>query len=433
MTIYALSTANGFSGLAVIRISGHLALTALKTLTRKSNFTSHLMSYNKIYDPLNGNHIDNCLAVHFAKPKSFTGEDVVELHIHGGQSTINMTLKALSKIDQLTLAQPGEFTKRAFMNNKMDLTSIEAVGDLLNAQTETQHHYALSQMQGSLNKLYLSWRKQLIDIIAYLEAGIDFADEDIPNNVLNNIINKIDILLTEMNNHIAEKNQGEILKNGFKIAIIGEPNVGKSSLINILAKRDVAIVSEVAGTTRDAIEVSLNIAGFPVIFTDTAGIREATNNIEKLGIDITHQKISESNLVIELFDDIKKINIKKGRISILNKCDLFKDNELTNLKTINISIHKNYGIEKLLDKISAHLENNFLHVSNTVPTRMRYIIGTEKIISSLKKSKNIDPTKNTELLVEELRSAISEIGRLTGSIDVEEYLEVIFKDFCIGK
>ena len=433
MTIYALSTANGISGLAVIRISGHLALTALKTLTRKSNFSSHLMSHSKIYDPLTGSHIDTCLTVYFAKPKSFTGEDVVELHIHGGQSTINMTLKALGKIDQLTLAQPGEFTKRAFLNNKMDLTAIEAVGDLLNAQTETQHNYALSQMEGSLNKLYMSWRKKLVEIIAYLEVGIDFVDEDIPADVLNNIIKKIDALMIEMNIHIAEKNQGEILKNGFRIAIIGEPNVGKSSLINLLAKRDVAIVSEEAGTTRDAIEVSLNISGFPVIFTDTAGIREATNSIEKLGIDITHKKISESNLVIELFDDIEKINIKKGRISILNKCDLLTENRLSNLETINISVHKNIGLDKLLNKISKHLENSFINISQTVPTRIRYVIGTEKIIACLKKSKNIDPKKNTELLVEELRSAIYEIGRLTGSVDVEEYLEVIFKDFCIGK
>ena len=433
MTIYALSTANGVSGLAVIRISGHLALTALKTLSRKSNFQSHKMTHTKIYDPEDGSHIDTGLGVYFAKPKSFTGEDVVELHIHGGVSTVNLVLNALGKINQLRLAEPGEFTKRAFVNNKMDLTAIEAMGDLIHAHTEVQHKLALSQMSGSLNKLYLSWRKKLIEIIAYLEAGIDFADEDIPEDVLKNIMTKIDELISSIDLHISEKNQGEIIKDGFRIAIIGEPNVGKSSLINLLAKRDVAIVSEEAGTTRDAIEVTLNIAGYPVIFTDTAGIREATNTIEKKGIDITHEKIADSHLVIELFDDQSKIIHKKGRISVLNKIDLIDESEISNLETHKISIQTNQGIEDLINTISSHVQADVSNISETIPTRTRYILGSQKIIQSLKNSKNIDPLKQTELFVEELRLAVNEIGRLTGLVDVEEYLEVIFKDFCIGK
>ena len=433
MTIYALSTANGVSGLAVIRISGHLALTALKTLSRKSNFETHKMCHIKIYDPDDGMHIDTGLGVYFAKPKSFTGEDVAELHIHGGISIINLVLNALGKIDQLRLAEPGEFTKRAFVNDKMDLTAIEAMGDLINAHTEVQHKLALSQMSGSLNKLYLSWRKKLIEIIAYLEAGIDFADEDIPDDVLKNIMKKIDELISDISLHISEKNQGEIIKDGFRIAIIGEPNVGKSSLINLLAKRDVAIVSEEAGTTRDAIEVTLNISGYPVIFTDTAGIREATNTIEKKGIDITHKKIADSHLVIELFDDIRKINQKKGRVSVLNKIDLINVNEVTNLETLKISTKTNHGIDELINTISSYIEKDLSNLSETIPTRTRYILGSQKIIQSLSSAKNIDPINQTELFVEELRLAVNEIGRLTGLVDVEEYLEVIFKDFCIGK
>ena len=433
MTIYALSTANGVSGLAVIRISGHLALTALKTLSRKSNFETHKMRHIKIYDPDDGKHIDTGLGVYFSKPKSFTGEDVVELHIHGGVSTINLVLNALGKIDQLRLAEPGEFTKLAFVNNKMDLTAIEAMGDLINAHTEVQHKLALSQMSGSLNKLYLSWRKKLIEIIAYLEAGIDFADEDIPDNVLKNIIKKIDELISNINLHLSEKNQGEIIKDGFRIAIIGEPNVGKSSLINLLAKRDVAIVSEEAGTTRDAIEVTLNLSGYPVIFTDTAGIREATSTIEKKGIDITREKIADSHLVIELFDDKRKINQKKGRISVLNKIDLIDENEISNLETVKISTKTNQGIDDLINTISSHVKKDVSNISETIPTRTRYILGSQKIIQSLINAKNIDPINQTELFVEELRLAVNEIGRLTGLVDVEEYLEVIFKDFCIGK
>jgi tRNA modification GTPase len=288
-------------------------------------------------------------------------------------------------------------------------------------------------MSGSLNKLYLSWRKKLIEIIAYLEAGIDFADEDIPEDVLNNIMTKIDELISSIDLHISEKNQGEIIKDGFRIAIIGEPNVGKSSLINLLAKRDVAIVSEEAGTTRDAIEVTLNIAGYPVIFTDTAGIREATNTIEKKGIDITHEKIANSHLVIELFDDQSKIIHKKGRISVLNKIDLIDESKISNLETHKISIQTNQGIEGLINTISSYVQADVSNISETIPTRTRYILGSQKIIQSLKNSKNIDPLKQTELFVEELRLAVNEIGRLTGLVDVEEYLEVIFKDFCIGK
>jgi tRNA modification GTPase len=244
---------------------------------------------------------------------------------------------------------------------------------------------------------------------------------------------EIDELISDINLHISEKNQGEIIKDGFRIAIIGEPNVGKSSLINLLAKKDVAIVSEEAGTTRDAIEVTLNISGYPVIFTDTAGIREATNTIEKKGIDITHEKIADSHLVIELFDDKRKINQKKGRVSVLNKIDLINENEVTNLETLKISTKTNQGIDQLINTISSHIDKDLSNISETIPTRTRYILGSQKIIQSLSSAKNIDPINQTELFVEELRLAVNEIGRLTGLVDVEEYLEVIFKDFCIGK
>ena len=212
MTIFALSTASGVAGLAVVRVSGHLALIALKTISRKSHFDPNVLTKSEFYDPESGNLIDKGLAVFFSKPKSFTGEDVVEFHVHGGHTTVQLLLKSLSNIDQLRLAQPGEFSKRAFVNNKMDLTAIEAMGDLINAQTEIQHNQALSQMNGSLNKLYLSWRKSLIELVAYLEADIDFADEDIPENVLNNINSKIEKLLDEMNEHLKQRNQGEILR-----------------------------------------------------------------------------------------------------------------------------------------------------------------------------------------------------------------------------
>ena len=433
MTIFALSTASGIAGLAVVRVSGHLALTALKTISRTSHFDPNVLTRTSFYDSENGNLIDRGLAVYFAKPKSFTGEDVVEFHIHGGRATVDLLIKTLSGINQLRLAEPGEFSKRAFINNKMDLTAIEAMGDLINAQTELQHNQALSQMDGSLNKLYLSWRKSLIELVAYLEADIDFAEEDIPDDVLKNINEKIEKLLAEMNEHINQRNQGEILRDGYRVAIVGTPNVGKSSLINLLANRDVAIVSDREGTTRDALEVRLNIAGFPVVFTDTAGLRQTSDEIEKKGIEITQKKIDEANLVIELFDDPTKLNFHDDRLTILNKCDLHNKENKTYDRAINISVSTGDGIDHLIKQISDKVSNNFGSYSDTIPTKTRYILGVQNSIQSLLNAKTIDLKNNSELMVEELRLAIQEIGKITGHVDVEEYLEVIFKDFCIGK
>ncbi len=433
MTIFALSTASGVAGLAVVRVSGHLALTALKTISRKSHFYPNVLTRTSFYDSENGDLIDRGLAVYFAKPKSFTGEDVVEFHIHGGRATVDLLLKTLSGINQLRLAEPGEFSKRAFINNKMDLTAIEAMGDLINAQTELQHNQAISQMDGSLNKLYLSWRKSLIELVAYLEADIDFAEEDIPDDVLKNINEKIEKLLVEMNEHINQRNQGEILRDGYRVAIVGTPNVGKSSLINLLANRDVAIVSDREGTTRDALEVRLNIAGFPVVFTDTAGLRQTTDEIEKKGIEITQKKIDEANLVVELFDDPTKLNFHDDRLTILNKCDLHNKENKTYDRAINISVSTGDGIDHLIKQISDKVSNNFGSYSDTIPTKTRYILGVQNSIQSLLNAKTIDLKNNSELMVEELRLAIQEIGKITGHVDVEEYLEVIFKDFCIGK
>ena len=431
MTIFALSTASGGAGLAGVRVSGHLALTALKTISRKSHFDPNVLTKSEFYDPESGNLIDKGLAVFFSKPKSFTGEDVVEFHVHGGHTTVQLILKSLSNVDQLRLAQPGEFSKRAFVNNKMDLTAIEAMGDLINAQTEIQHNQALSQMNGSLNKLYLSWRKSLIELVAYLEADIDFADEDIPENVLNNINSKIEKLLGEMNEHLKQRNQGEILRDGYKVAIIGSPNVGKSSLINSLANRDVAIVSDREGTTRDAIEVRLNIAGFPVILTDTAGLRDTDDEIEKKGIEITQSKIKEANLVLELFDDPNDVELHQDRLTVLNKCDLH--NNYKKEGCINISVSNGSGIDNLINKIAEHVSSKFISYTDTIPTKTRYILGVQNSVQSLLSAKSIDLKVNSELMVEELRLAIQEIGKITGHVDVEEYLEVIFKDFCIGK
>ena len=433
MTIYAISTAPGTAGLAVIRMSGPRALEALNAIVRNKEFIHSKFTKCKFYHPVNHKHLDSGLAVYFKGPKSFTGEDVVELHIHGGYANTSIILSALASIKYLRIANQGEFTKRAFINNKIDLTGIEALGDLINSQTEQQHEQALFHMGGSLSKLYLNWRKKLIELTALIEVELDFADEDLPDNISNNLHNKIDLIIAEMENHLGESNKGEILRNGFKIAIIGEPNVGKSSLINLLAKRDVAIVSEIAGTTRDAIEVNLNIAGFPVVIVDTAGLRESNDKIENLGINIALTKIEESNAVIEVFTDPKKIVSKHNYIPVLNKIDLIDINKKDLGQAIPISVLNNSGIDLLINKIEQIIKNYFPSTSETIPTHVRYKLGVTKIIQSLNNAKDVNLLESPELVVEELRSGIYEIGRLTGTVDVEEYLEVIFKEFCIGK
>ena len=433
MTIYAISTAPGTAGLAVIRMSGPRALEALNAIVRNKEFIHSKFTKCKFYHPVNHKHLDSGLAVYFKSPKSFTGEDVVELHIHGGYANTSIILSALASIKYLRIANQGEFTKRAFINNKIDLTGIEALGDLINSQTEQQHEQALFHMGGSLSKLYLNWRKKLIELTALIEVELDFADEDLPDNISNNLHNKIDLIIAEMESHLGESNKGEILRNGFKIAIIGEPNVGKSSLINLLAKRDVAIVSEIAGTTRDAIEVNLNIAGFPVVIVDTAGLRESNDEIENLGINIALTKIEESNAVIEVFTDPKKIVSKHNYISVLNKIDLIDINKKDLGQAIPISVLNNSGIDLLINKIEQIIKNYFPSTSETIPTHIRYKLGVTKIIQSLNNAKDVNLLESPELVVEELRSGIYEIGRLTGTVDVEEYLEVIFKEFCIGK
>ena len=433
MTIYAISTAPGTAGLAVIRMSGPRALEALNAIVRNKEFIHSKFTKCKFYHPVNHKHLDSGLAVYFKSPKSFTGEDVVELHIHGGYANTSIILSALASIKYLRIANQGEFTKRAFINNKIDLTGIEALGDLINSQTEQQHEQALFHMGGSLSKLYLNWRKKLIELTALIEVELDFADEDLPDNISNNLHNKIDLIIAEMESHLGESNKGEILRNGFKIAIIGEPNVGKSSLINLLAKRDVAIVSEIAGTTRDAIEVNLNIAGFPVVIVDTAGLRESNDKIENLGINIALTKIEESNAVIEVFTDPKKIVSKHNYIQVLNKIDLIDINKKDLGQAIPISVLNNSGIDLLINKIEQIIKNYFPSTSETIPTHVRYKLGVTKIIQSLNNAKDVNLLESPELVVEELRSGIHEIGRLTGTVDVEEYLEVIFKEFCIGK
>ena len=302
-TIYALSTVAGKSGVAVFRISGDASFAAVSQLTKLAveKIVPRRAYYAAVYDSA-GLHLDNALILCFKAPSSFTGEDTVEFHTHGSRAVIESMLDSLGKISGFRLAEPGEFSRRAFYNGKMDLTEAEGLADLIDAETREQQKYALRQMGGELKNLYDGWREKLVNILAYLEAYIDFPDEDLPAGLTAELEAKAADVLAEIEKHLKQSEYGEHLHEGFRAVIVGEPNAGKSSLLNTLARREAVIVSDIAGTTRDAIDIYMDLNGYPVIFTDTAGLRTTDEQIEKKGIEIAYDKAEKADLIIALVD-----------------------------------------------------------------------------------------------------------------------------------
>ena len=355
-TIYSLSTGAGSSGVAIIRLSGPASEEVLKKLTRKRAPEPRLASLRRIHNPIDQNAIDEGIVIWFPGPNSYTGEDVVEFHVHGGPSITEEVLKSISTVASCRIAEPGEFTRRAFQLGKMDLTSAEAVADLIDAKTIEQRRQALKQFDGQLAGLYDEWRKQLIDILAYAESAIDFSDEELPEGINNTITNNILYLINNIAQHIDDKKIGERIRSGFNIAILGAPNSGKSSLLNRLATRDVAIVSDTAGTTRDVIEVQMNLEGFAVIVSDTAGIRDTQNEIEFEGVRRARKAADEADLVVVVFDaldlpdisEITKNYISDKSLVLVNKVDLLDHSlpgEINGKETLGISAKLAKGLK----------------------------------------------------------------------------------------
>lgn len=443
-TIYALSTVYGKSGVAIIRISGDKSLDVVSQMTsiNISNIKTRYAYFVDLKDIVTHETLDKCLLLYFKAPYSFTGEDVVELQIHGSKAVISSIIKNLGSIKELRMAEPGEFSKRAFYNNKMDLTEAEGLADLIDAETAEQQKYAIRQMDGNLKNLYETWREQLIKILAHLEAYIDFPDEEIPQDVISKLLNNVFKLKTEIKQHIDGDNIGERLREGFRVVIIGPPNAGKSSLLNALVKREAAIVSDIAGTTRDAIDIHLDLKGYPVVFTDTAGLRETMEEIEKKGIEIALRKINDADLVLCLFDaskdnpcvfdEIKK-DIKNIPIMIANKSDnlsIEKASQLEKEDCLVISAKNNFGIDNLLEKIAERIEERFNSSSGFIITRARYREYLSEVLENLNLF-TLD--KQIELSAEDIRLAARALGKITGRIEVDEILDKIFGDFCIGK
>ena len=433
-TIFALSTVPGRSGIAVIRISGPHAGDALAALTGRPPSAPRKAVLTGFTDPKTGSPIDQGLVLWFPGPASFTGEDMAELHLHGGRAVIAAAVEALAREPGLRPAEPGEFTRRAFDNGKLDLSEVEGLADLIEAETEAQRRQALRQMAGGLSRLTEGWRDRLVPALAHMEASIDFSDEELPVDILAGAKNTAAAVAEEIGAQLADAGRGERLRDGLQIAILGPPNSGKSSLLNALAQRDVAIVSETAGTTRDVIEVHLDLGGYPVTLADTAGLRElgedVGDGVELEGMRRARRRAEEADLRLVVFDvttwpslDSEALHHLRGEsFAILNKVDLVaagagrpQETTLRGCPILCVSALTGDGLGALLEGLQGHVSER-LGISGSVPgiTRARHRQALETCRDALRRS--LDATA-PELAAEDLRLAVRALGRITGRVD----------------
>ena len=445
-TIYALSTPWGMSGVAVVRVSGPGALTGLTQISGRPDLAARQAHLLRLMDPADQHLIDQALVLAFPAPHSFTGEDVVEYQIHGGVAVINDMLRVLSTLPGYRMALPGEFTRRGFENGKMDLTEAEAIGDLIHAETEAQKKQALSQMEGSLSKLYDEWAQRLVRSLAHLEADLDFPDEDLPEGVAHAVTPVLQTFIKDLDEHLNDNRRGERLRDGIHVAVIGAPNAGKSSLVNALAQRDVAIVSEHAGTTRDIIEAHLNVGGFPVILSDTAGLRpdqigtQGQDSIEGEGIRRALQRAESADIRVLVFDAslLPELDqhttklIRENTIIVFNKADQYKGDIPSVMchVPVVISVKDDKGIDQLTHALLVMIREMIGTRETPSLTRERHRTALQECKTSLLRALN---APLPELMAEDVRLAMRALGRITGRVDVEDLLDVIFRDFCIGK
>ncbi len=437
-TIFALSSGRLPSAIAIVRVSGPQARAALTRLTKASpvpRVAARVLLRDAASDP-----IDDAVMLWFPGPASATGEDVVEFHVHGGRAVLASVFAELSAIDNMRLAEPGEFTRRAFENGKLDLTEAEGLDDLIHADTDRQRRQALRQLRGLLGDKARDWRAQIIEASALIEAGIDFSDEgDVPAELTGPALAKIRTLLGEILKVLGASSGGERLRDGLVVALAGPPNVGKSTLMNLLARREVAIVSPHAGTTRDVIEVQLDLDGYPVTLIDTAGIREADDPVEQEGVRRARARAAEADLVLWLIDaKSEKIEPAGGAPVWLvrNKIDLgtgaVTSGQPLDLRAFRISARGGDGVADLIAAIIGFAQDYFGASEAGLISRERHRKLLQETAGSLQRSVDMIGS-GEELAAEDLRRAATSLGRLLGRVDVEDVLDVIFRDFCIGK
>ncbi len=443
MTIYALSSGPGISGVAIIRISGPEAAKVIKALTGKEIPKPRMATLTKINNINTSELIDEGIIIWFPGPKSYTGEDMVEIHIHGSKAVILALQNEIAKVKNCRLAAPGEFTKLAFQNGKINLLKAESIADLISAETEIQRLQAVKIMKGKSSEKFNLLREKLLKLLSFIEAKIDFPEEDLPDENIKKIKKDSTDILNEIKKILDDQKVGEIIREGFKIAIVGPTNAGKSSLLNNLSNREVAIVSEIAGTTRDVIETHLNLDGYPVIISDTAGMRESKDEIEKKGIKLSLDRAENADLKLVVVDaksiDLSTFSndlLKNNAILVINKSDLLKnklDPEVIKLDHVLISLKENYNIDKLILKIKNILKNKFISEKDILITRERHRQHLVQCGDHLKIFLDKNDKKNFDKAAEDLRLATRHLGMIVGKVDVEEILGSIFNDFCIGK
>ena len=443
MTIYALSSGPGTSGVAIIRISGPETSVVIKSLTGKEMPKPRMATLRKINNINSSELIDEGIILWFPGPESYTGEDMAEIHVHGGKAIILAIQREISNVKNCRLAEPGEFTKIAFQNGKINLLKAESIADLISAETEIQRLQAVKIMQGKSSEKFNQLREKLLKILSFVEAKIDFPEEDLPEENLKKIKKDSSDVLKEINKILSDQKVGEIIREGFKIAILGPTNAGKSSLLNNLSNREIAIVSEIAGTTRDVIEAHLNIDGYPVIISDTAGIRDSKNEIEKKGIKLSLKKAENADLKLVVVD-AKNIDLsgffndllRNDAILVVNKSDLLKgklEPEVVKHNHVLISLKDNLNLDKLILKIKKILKNKFISEEDILITRERHRQHLLQCADYLKNFQDKNDQKDFDKAAEDLRLATRHLGMIVGKVDVEEILGSIFNDFCIGK
>lgn len=440
-TIFAIATGRGPAGVAVLRVSGPQASAALIRLTGRP-LPDPRRAVRRDFIAADGGVIDRGLALWFPGPASFSGEDVVELHVHGGRAVLNALIDTLAKQSGLRPAEPGEFTRRAFEHGKLDLTEAEGLADLVAAETEAQRRQALRQFDGALGARYDSWRGRLVSALAYLEADIDFPDEDLPTDTASRVRPVIDQLMTEIRTHLADGHRGERLRDGVSVVILGPPNVGKSSFLNMLAKREAAIVSELAGTTRDVIEVHLDLGGYPVVLADTAGLRHAADVIETEGVRRALDRAGKADLKVILLESALWPEIPAEVRPLLDRDSLVALNKIdkspptgylgfNGLPVWPISVRTGEGLEPLLRTLGKAVAERAGQSAAPPITRARHRTALEECVAAL--GRFLAGPQGPELACEDIRLAARALGRITGRVDVEDVLDIIFRDFCIGK
>ncbi len=439
-TIFALSSGRPPSAIALVRVSGSQAGKIVTTLAGK--LPSPRMATRVLIRDVGQRPIDDAVVLWFPGPASATGEDVAEFHVHGGRAVLAALFTALSAFEDVRPAEPGEFTRRAFENGKLDLTEAEGLDDLIHADTDRQRRQALRQLKGLLGDRARDWRARIIEASALIEAGIDFSDEgDVPAELIAPALAQVKVLLTEIEEVLAGQGRGERLRDGLVVAIAGPPNVGKSTLMNQLARREVAIVSPHAGTTRDVIEVQLDLDGYPVTVIDTAGIRETDDPVEQEGVRRARARAADADLVLWLSDS-PQLTIEHDRVApiwtVRNKIDLeevgrpLAEAAVSGQESFQVSASRGDGVPELIAALVGFAQRYFGGTEGGLISRTRQRKLLQETVASLQRCIEVIG-RGEELAAEELRTAAHSLGRLLGRVDVEDILDVIFREFCVGK